>query len=222
MAINSEAFNGPIPGQSLTTTPGNYPWEQPPQTENPDEALLYHISRMADEDFVDGATTLMELDVPIEALTNTILTSAVGDGIHTIDVGIIIAPSVHKELVSLAKMTGIEYKEFFSDEAEKEALEKKKLKALVLHKMKKNMPKEKPAIISETTQALGSAEVESFENRREQQQDDMSMSDTPKTAPMSEDLIPEDVPQEQDEEMMAQEELPPAADQGMGLMSRGA
>tara|TARA_R110000744_G_scaffold54670_2_gene115952 strand:+ start:2833 stop:3441 length:609 start_codon:yes stop_codon:yes gene_type:complete len=201
----SEVLNGPIPGQSLTTTPGNFPWEQPPETEQPEEALLWHISRMSDTDFMDGATTLMELEIPIESLTNTLLTNAVGEGIHTIDVGLIIAPSVHKELISLAKQAGIEYKEFFSEDAEREALEKTKLKALVLHKIKKLKGKDKPAIISETAEALGSSEVEEFEDKRGAM-DQEPMSEEP----MSEDVMPSAEPMDMPEE------------QGMGLMSRGA
>ena len=197
----SDSLNGPIPGQSLTTTPNNFPWERPPETEKPEEALLYHVSRMADEDFIDGAATLMELDVPIEILTNTVITNAVGEGIHTVDVGLIIAPAVHKELISLAKNTGIEYKEFFSDDIEKEALEKSRLKVLVLHKMKKKMNKDKPSIISETSEALGSADVESFEDMRDEKEGG------PPVEEISQEVLPEDA---------LPEEL------GTGLMSRGA
>ena len=34
-------FDSPVPGQSLTDTPGNYPWEHPPQFVDPEEATEY-------------------------------------------------------------------------------------------------------------------------------------------------------------------------------------
>ena len=34
-------FDAPIPGQSLTDEPGNYPWEHPPQTASIEEATDY-------------------------------------------------------------------------------------------------------------------------------------------------------------------------------------
>ena len=34
-------FDAPVPGQSLTDTPGNYPWEHPPQFTDPEEASEY-------------------------------------------------------------------------------------------------------------------------------------------------------------------------------------
>ena len=102
---------------------------------------------------------------------------------------------------SLAKNTGIEYKEFFSDDIEKEALEKSRLKVLVLHKMKKKMGKDKPSIISETSEALGSSEVDSFEDMRDEKEGG------PPVEEISQEVLPEDA---------LPEEL------GTGLMSRGA
>ena len=34
-------FDAPIPGQSLTDTPGNSPWEHPPQFSNVNDAAEY-------------------------------------------------------------------------------------------------------------------------------------------------------------------------------------
>jgi len=206
MAVES-VLNGPIPGQSLTTTPGNFAWEQPPETEQPDEALLYHVSKMSDGQFIEAATMLMKLDIPIEALTDTVITSAVGEGIHSIDVGLIIAPSVHKELVSLAKTTETEYREFFSEEADKEALEKKNLKTLVMHKLKKMSPEEKAPIVSQTAAALSSPEVEAFEDLRDEQ-----------GASQEEEG---ELPQEEGAVLEEEETAEASPDEGMGLMSRG-
>ena len=34
-------FDAPVPGQGLTDTPGNYPWEHPPQFTDTGEAADY-------------------------------------------------------------------------------------------------------------------------------------------------------------------------------------
>ena len=36
---NVNRLDAPIPGQSLTDEPGNYPWEHPPKTTDPEDAL---------------------------------------------------------------------------------------------------------------------------------------------------------------------------------------
>ena len=200
----SKALNGPIAGQSLTDEPGNYPWERPPETADPTEALSMHLKKMAGPKYMESALFLMELGIPAEVVTNTTLTMAIGNGIHSVDVGLIIAPAIHKEVVSIAEMAGIEYDEHFPEDAEKEQQAKDMLQAKVIAKLKSSKPESKTEI-SQTMEAMTSPQTEEFEDMREQdvpmEGDDMMAMDQPPQ---------EQAPQEPPNEM------------GMGLMSRGA
>jgi len=193
----STTLNGPIPGQSLTDTPGNYPWERPPETADPTEALSMHLKKMAGPKYMESALFLMELGIPAEVVTNTTLTMAIGNGIHSVDVGLIIAPAIHKEVVSIAEMAGIEYVEHFPEDAEKEQEAKDMLQAKVIAKMKSSKPESKTEI-SQTMEAMTSPQTEKFEDMREQDAPmDMEQAEEPQEPPTSEET-------------------------GMGLMSRGA
>jgi len=193
----STTLNGPIPGQSLTDTPGNYPWERPPETADPTEALSMHLKKMAGPKYMESALFLMELGIPAEVVTNTTLTMAIGNGIHSVDVGLIIAPAIHKEVVSIAEMAGIKYDEHFPEDAEKEQQAKDMLQAKVIAKMKSSKPKSKTEI-SQTMEAMTSPQTEEFEDMREQDAPmDMEQAEEPQEPPTSEET-------------------------GMGLMSRGA
>ena len=193
----STTLNGPIPGQSLTDTPGNYPWERPPETADPTEALSMHLKKMAGPKYMESALFLMELGIPAEVVTNTTLTMAIGNGIHSVDVGLIIAPAIHKEVVSIAEMSGIEYVEHFPEDAEKEQEAKDMLQAKVIAKMKSSKPESKTEI-SQTMEAMISPQTEKFEDMREQDAPmDMEQAEEPQEPPTSEET-------------------------GMGLMSRGA
>ena len=193
----STTLNGPIPGQSLTDTPGNYPWERPPETADPTEALSMHLKKMAGPKYMESALFLMELGIPAEVVTNTTLTMAIGNGIHSVDVGLIIAPAIHKEVVSIAEMSGIEYVEHFPEDAEKEQEAKDMLQAKVIAKMKSSKPESKTEI-SQTMEAMTSPQTEKFEDMREQDAPmDMEQAEEPQEPPTSEEM-------------------------GMGLMSRGA
>jgi hypothetical protein len=186
-------ISGPIPGQSLTDTPKNYPWERPPETVVPEEAIKIHLDHMAKPAFMDSTIFLLEMGLPVEVLTNTTITLAVAEGLHSIDVGLIIAPVIHKEIVSIADMAGIEYEEFFSEEAEEEEVAKARVKAKVMRKLKNIKDKGTKAEVSETIRALSSEQTEEFEEMREEQE------------PMDSLQPPPQEPQG-----------------GMGLMSRGA
>jgi hypothetical protein len=221
--MSQAMLQGPIPGQSLTDEPGNYPWEKPPKTAKPEEALMMHIEKMSNPDFMEGSSILMEIGVPVEVITNTAVTGAVSAGIHSIDVGIIIAPAIHKEIVSIAKMTGVNYKEFFSDDAEVEAKQKMHVKALVDAKLRKRGSKLDKEEVSETMQAMTSPEVEQLEDMRDEQE---GAGEAPAAVDAGMDMPP---PTEEEGQQMPQEGQPPqetpqAAPQegGTGLMSRGA
>ena len=156
-----------------------------------------HLKKMAGPKFMDSALYMMELGVPADVITNTTLTMAIGNGIHSVDVGLMIAPAIHKEVVSIADMAGIEYDEHFPEDAEKEQEAKERLKTLVISKMKRNQPEGK-AEISQTMEAMTSPQTEEFEDMQEQDEPmDMAQAEEPQEPPTSEDM-------------------------GMGLMSRGA
>jgi hypothetical protein len=71
-------FDAPISGQSLTDEPGNYPWEHPPKTTDPIEAIEKFWDRLTDPEVAQEMITMMEAGVPIEALAR-ILTFTVED-----------------------------------------------------------------------------------------------------------------------------------------------
>ena len=108
-------FNAPIPGQSLTTEPKNYPWENPPEYPNPKDALMWHMDRLDNPETTKACLGLLELGLDVVTLTEGILRGAVADGIHTIDTSLIIAPIIHEYLTGTADAAGIEYKEGLSD-----------------------------------------------------------------------------------------------------------
>jgi len=108
-------FNAPIPGQSLTTEPKNYPWENPPEYSNPEDALMWHMDRLDDPEKTKACLGLLELGLDVVTLTEGLLRGAVAEGIHTIDTSLIIGPVIHEYLTGTADAAGIEYKEGLSE-----------------------------------------------------------------------------------------------------------
>lgn len=109
----------PIPGQSLTDEPKNYPWERPPQIVDFNEATKYHIDRLADVEVMDNVLFALEYGIPSGVLVESMMTGAVAKGIHNIDVGLIVSPVVHEFVKSIADEAGINYKqEFEQDEVD--------------------------------------------------------------------------------------------------------
>jgi len=109
-------FNAPIPGQSLTSEPGNASWERPPQFAAPEDALFWHMERLQEPERIDAMVNLLEEGLDVVSMTEGILRAAVAEGRHSIDVSLIIAPVIHEYITGTADAVGIEYDEGLEDE----------------------------------------------------------------------------------------------------------
>jgi hypothetical protein len=115
-------FNAPIPGESLTREPKNAAYERPPELNDPEDALIYHIDKLTDEGRMKGLVLLLENGLDIRTVTEGVLRKGVYDGIHSIDISLIIAPAIHEYIKTTADMIGVEYKEGFETDERDEKL----------------------------------------------------------------------------------------------------
>lgn len=111
----SYQFDRPIPGQSLTVEPRNAPYERPPEIVDPEEALMVHLTKLNDPDALADMVNWIEMGVDIQTLTEGIVRSAVMEGIHTIDVSLIVAPVIHEFIRTAMDELGVDYDEGFED-----------------------------------------------------------------------------------------------------------
>ena len=89
-------FERAIPGQSLTTPPKSAPYERPPEITDPIEALDWHLDKLDNPKAVQQAMFFLEMGVDLVSLVQGVLRNAVMEGMHSIDVSLIIAPVVHE------------------------------------------------------------------------------------------------------------------------------
>ena len=190
------ALLAPIPGQSLTDEPNDYAWERPPEISDPDEAVVFHLDRLSEKPIVDSVLHLMQMGFPVDVLTRSILTGAVGSGMHSIDVSMLIAPVIEEQLVYMGNTAGVKFKETFANDETDDEVQEKKLKDIVMARLEEELGKGDEDFIRDTTEALGSPEESSLEV-------------------MQESATPE---QEEDQQELMDTE---PSDGGNGLMSRG-
>ena len=111
--INKKAqppsLNGPIPGQSLTTEPGNRPWEKPPRIAGVDEAINFYVDKLTDPKASAMIMDKVEEGMPLTLMADTFQTMSVAKGIHTIDVGILVTPVIIELIKAMAEDMDVEY-----------------------------------------------------------------------------------------------------------------
>jgi len=133
----------PIPGQSLTAEPRGQAYERPPEVVDPIEALDLHLDNLSREDAMEDAMYFLEAGLDLQTLVQGILRSAVMQGIHSIDVSLIIAPVIHEHIKGFADAAGVEYDEGFEDVEGKKALSYRR-NAAAAKEMMEQMDDEKP------------------------------------------------------------------------------
>lgn len=124
-------MDGPIPGQSLTKTPRNALYERAPEIVDPNDAIIWHMTKLSDPSRLDNLLFTLEYGLPVKHATQAALTTAVAKGIHNIDISLIIAPVIHKFIASTAEEAGIEYLDDFKNTKMKEEDERNKVQALL-------------------------------------------------------------------------------------------
>lgn len=114
----SPSFDAPIAGMSLTHELGARPWQSPPQYPTVEGAIEYYIERMTTEDFKNQLFDVLEMGVTVTSIVNTIQLSSVMEGIHSVDVGILVSPVLMEFVMLLADKAGVEYKTGLEDTSE--------------------------------------------------------------------------------------------------------
>jgi hypothetical protein len=149
-------FNRPIPGQSLTTPPKQFPWERPPEITDPEEAIQMHLTRISQPEMLEAVINVIELqDLDIKTVTNGVIRGAVAHGIHSIDVGMLVAPVLHEFIKQATKAIGVEAEDGFVDHTAK-AKEREGIIAAKARKMLAKMGA-KPAEAAKAAEAIPTA-----------------------------------------------------------------
>ena len=104
-------YNKPIPGSSLTSHKiGERQWERPPEIASVEEALKFYMQRLSDEEIIDDFMVAIESGVAIVPLVKTLYLSNVMNGVHSLDIGILIAPALTEYFAAVARSYDINYK----------------------------------------------------------------------------------------------------------------
>lgn len=110
MPIREEIpLDAPVPGMSMTHELGARPWQSPPQQTTVQEAIAHYIERMQDDSLTEQIVNILQADIPVTTLANTIQLAGVMEGRHSIDTGMLVLPVIMEMIMLIADAEGIEY-----------------------------------------------------------------------------------------------------------------
>ena len=143
-------FDAPVPGQSFTDKPGNYPWEHSTQYTDTAEAADYVWDRLSQPEFAEQVIAMLDAGIPVEAIGRIIIFAGFTEGKWTPDVAFIIAEPVMKMIATVGMLGGV--KNFrislddMTNENELNSIMDIKSKKEKFKKAAKNIAEDKPKI----------------------------------------------------------------------------
>lgn len=114
MAVNA----GPIPGENYTSDTKNYPWRQPPEFTDLDEALDYMAKKLTQFEVANGVLTMVEMGLPLCKITEIILMQGMGEGKWTMDFALLLAGPMTRIIELICIGFEVEYDLGIDDEVD--------------------------------------------------------------------------------------------------------
>lgn len=114
-------FDRPIPGQSLTDTPRNAPWERPPEFVEVGDVVAHYINQMADEDIMDDMAAAFNMGANVNSTVNAMIKFGTMNGLHTLQAGMLAGPSIGAFIKAAMSTYGIDAKEEQFDKKDRKA-----------------------------------------------------------------------------------------------------
>tara|TARA_A100001201_G_scaffold26617_1_gene29393 strand:- start:3108 stop:3650 length:543 start_codon:yes stop_codon:yes gene_type:complete len=105
---NDPHIGKPIPGQSLTATPGSMPYENPPQTSSVENAFLALKAGLYQEKTQREIGEVTKAGISCETLASSLVMMGFSQGIFNPDVAELIRPFLTVEIFKIAKSQGVD------------------------------------------------------------------------------------------------------------------
>ena len=105
--LKHDSLGAPIPGQSLTSTPGQLPYEKPPITTDPEDALEALVEYIRKPTSIKTIVHLMNAGVSAETIASSFVLGGVSEGMYDVDLAEIIKPPLVMYIVEVAYDNGV-------------------------------------------------------------------------------------------------------------------
>jgi len=139
--LDPNLLQGPIPGMSLVTEPGNRPWENPAMLTTVSEAIDFYTEKLLDEDADDLILLSVDNMLSVEVIADFLTTSGTMNGIHSLDVAFLVNPVVRELIMYVADSANFEYVTSYSEREKKKKLPYRFLKPLIKEVFEQEEPR---------------------------------------------------------------------------------
>ena len=102
-------FDAAIQGEGMTAEMGSRPWTRPPQMAKIEDIIEFYADKFIDPKMSGDLVAIMEEEIPLTVLANSIVMTAVMEGVHSIDTGMLVIPLLMEFMETIGDEANIKY-----------------------------------------------------------------------------------------------------------------
>lgn len=134
-------LNGPVPGQSLTSELGARPWQQPAKFIDVEDALEFYANKITDPKLNDSLLDALETGMPVTTLAEVIVQSSAMEGLHTVDMSIMLLPIIMELIAYVGDEAGVKYNMGIDIEIDEDVISEDRI-AMAMKRIKDKTPED--------------------------------------------------------------------------------
>ena len=152
-----QALRSVPPGISFTSPEKSRKWQQPPKYVKVTDVVKHYMEMIASGEAVNELLDVLETGIPLSVIAEGTMLSSVGEGIHTIDAGILAMPVIMEMLKTVAMLNNIDTKDYASDYDKEHTMPKRIIKQAIDQVFKTIEPEVEKAqpVAEEAPQPMG-------------------------------------------------------------------
>ena len=126
-----QALKSIPPGISFTTPEKSRKWQQPPKYVKVTDVVQHYMELISSGDSSNELLDVLETGIPLSVIAEGMMLASVGEGVHTIDAGILVMPVIMEMMKSVAMLHDIDTKDYASDYDKEHTMSKRVIKQAI-------------------------------------------------------------------------------------------
>ena len=148
-------FSAPIPGTAMTREIGGRHWQRPYQYSTIEDVTNYYTSRFRDRSVQDNILSAVQTNVPLTSIANSVQLAGVMQGLHSIDLGVLVSPIIVELMKITANAEEVEYNNDYEDKEQvEEDLNRNAIQLAALKVEEKRDKKEASPVVKENEEVV--------------------------------------------------------------------
>tara|TARA_Y100001937_G_C7135688_1_gene339902 strand:- start:6958 stop:7437 length:480 start_codon:yes stop_codon:yes gene_type:complete len=142
--MQKQRFRAPVPGQGMTAGLNSRPWLNPPRFNTVEEGLEFYLEMLSTQEKSTNLFSVVKTGLPLTIIAESMTTGGVMEGLHSVDVGLLLNPLLVEFIKGMCDVAKVEYT-LDTSVPEKDRVNMRAIKEVMEEELKEKEPEIKQA-----------------------------------------------------------------------------